>query len=406
MRLCRISGHGPGRGGAAPCLAEIALWAALGGLLAGCGDFFVARTGSGGSSSPKFLFVANLNQPDPALAAGAGSVTGFTINSDGTLGSAATFSTGGNGADGLAIDPAGKFLYVSNDDGRISGFAIHSSGTLLTAISGLPLTGRPSVLNPSGAIVDPVSTAHFLYVANFGSANVSAFAYDASAGGLTELAGSPYDAGAAAAPSAITMDPAGKLLFVAAGAVGTVGFKVNSDGTLNLGSRTTIPPTAGATSEDVLVDPAGKFLYVANGVSGVSAYSISLDASGNPGFSQLPNSPFSTAGTNPVALARTPGGALLYASNHDSNNVAGFNVRGDGTLLAATRSPFPAGSSPAGLKVASSGAFLYVTNVGARDSNGTGGISLFKIDAATGNLTANGNADSGGRNPNALAVTP
>ena len=56
------------------------------------------------------------------------------------------------------------------------------------------------------------SSGHFLYVANNGDNNVSAYTIDQATGALTQIAGSPFPAGAA--PLAIEIDDAGKLLYV------------------------------------------------------------------------------------------------------------------------------------------------------------------------------------------------
>jgi DNA-binding beta-propeller fold protein YncE len=56
-------------------------------------------------------------------------------------------------------------------------------------------------------------TPAFVYAANNGSNNVSAFSVTPSSGALTPVSGSPYAAGTA--PTAIAADPAGKFIYVA-----------------------------------------------------------------------------------------------------------------------------------------------------------------------------------------------
>ena len=58
----------------------------------------------------------------------------------------------------------------------------------------------------------PRAIAHFVYVANSVSNNVSAYAIDAHTGALKQLRGSPFAAGED--PERLVIDPSGKFAFV------------------------------------------------------------------------------------------------------------------------------------------------------------------------------------------------
>src|SRR5262249_59285097 len=115
----------------------------------------------------------------------------------------------------LASDPGGRFLYVGRNDisNCISGFSVNANTGALTALNGgvpFPLAGGAT--EPNSITVHP--TGRFLYTANNGSANVSAFRISVT-GLLTEITGaspSPYAAGVD--PSAVVITPDGKLLYV------------------------------------------------------------------------------------------------------------------------------------------------------------------------------------------------
>ncbi|TAJ19300.1 MAG: hypothetical protein EPO68_06530 [Planctomycetota bacterium] len=132
---------------------------------------------------------------------------------------------------------------------------------------------------PRGGAVHP--SGKFLYVANQFSGNVSSFSIDASTGALTPIA--TIAAGTAA--HAVTVDPTGRLAYVAC--AGSVGI---ADGTLAMFS---INPTTGALTAlaaaapggwsdtfDVAIHPNGRFLYVADQLlQSVTQYLINT----NPG---------------------------------------------------------------------------------------------------------------------------
>ena len=140
----------------------------------------------------------------------------------------------------------------------------------------------------------------FVYVANAGSDNVSAYTIDAASGALTPVAGSPF--------------------------------------------------AAGSRPAEVAVDPSGKFVYVANqGSNNVSAYTI--DATSGA-LTPVAGSPFA-AGTAPVIVAVDPSGKFVYVTDQGSNNVSAYTIdAASGALTPVAGSPFAAGGNPAGVAVA------------------------------------------------------
>jgi 6-phosphogluconolactonase len=137
-----------------------------------------------------------------------GLIETFTVSqSQGIPTFTALYLTGTNPY-GLAITPAGGFLYTANNvDDSLSEFTITSGGALT------PLTSSPIGETYSGPValqIDP--SGSYMYVADEGSpGNLAAFSIG-SDGGLTLLASSPFTT--AAQPATIGMDPSGKYLFV------------------------------------------------------------------------------------------------------------------------------------------------------------------------------------------------
>ncbi len=187
--------------------------------------------------SGKFLYVANAitNQPlvtAYSVAPGAGTLQAI-------LGS--PFSVGvGNGPSSLTVDPAEKFLFVTNSlDNTISVLAIDPSGALA------PIAASPFVTGtfPISVTVHP---SGFLYVANLQSNNISAYSLDPSTGVPTQITNSPFSA--SGGPVFITVDSGGKFLFVCGETSRTIsefsidsktGALTSSSGSATLGSAPT-----------------------------------------------------------------------------------------------------------------------------------------------------------------------
>jgi DNA-binding beta-propeller fold protein YncE len=77
---------------------------------------------------------------------------------------------------GIAIDPTGSFLYVSNSgDGTVSAYTINATSGALTVVPGSPFTasGTASTITPTALAIDPSS--QYLYVANGDAGTISVF---------------------------------------------------------------------------------------------------------------------------------------------------------------------------------------------------------------------------------------
>ncbi len=109
---------------------------------------------------------------------------------------------------GIAEDPTGSYLYVTDETTNVViGFLANGSSSgggtnLPVAMSVLPFgTGD----FPEGVIVDPRGL--YVYVANFGSSTVGAYAITQSTGALSAVAGSAGTS-VATGPTCVTIEPA------------------------------------------------------------------------------------------------------------------------------------------------------------------------------------------------------
>jgi 6-phosphogluconolactonase len=158
-----------------------------------------------------FAYVANFNSA---------SVSVFKIDQcSGSLwASTNSVPTGGESPIALALDPYGRFLYVNNTaSNNVSAFAVGSNGTL-TTVPGSPFVSGDFT---QGLAFDP--SGEFVYVTE-GSA-VLGYSLGVS-GELIPLAGSPY-----ASPGflvSLATDRSGHYIFGGAGSMGVAAFKIDA----------------------------------------------------------------------------------------------------------------------------------------------------------------------------------
>ena len=136
----------------------------------------------------------------------------------------------------------------------------------------------------------PDTPVHYVYVSNDGSANVSAFAINASTGTLTQVKGSPFAAGPE--PWGVAVDPTGKFAYVT---------NVTDGGKLAYVTNITSPSSSGS----------------------VSAYAINARSGA---LTQVPGSPFAASGNYPWDVAIDPSGKFAYVTNSVSNNVSMYSI--------------------------------------------------------------------------------
>lgn len=110
------------------------------------------------------------------------------------------FSSGTNEAlAGVAAEPSGKFVYVTNYASVLS-FAVNAAGTFTPGM-GSPFNSSFSQVN---AAVDP--SGKYLYVINpYSASSISAYTINGTTGSLTPLPGSPFAAGNASSGIAIAL---------------------------------------------------------------------------------------------------------------------------------------------------------------------------------------------------------
>jgi 6-phosphogluconolactonase len=112
-------------------------------------------------------------------------------------------------------------------------------------------------------------------------------------------------------------------------------------------------------------------------------------------LSPISGSPYSSGGSNPVALATSPNYENLYVVNRDDNSVIQFAIGANGTLTQKNKYNTP-GSLPNAVSINSAGTLLFVTDTYqpqfSASTPGTGALVVFPIgtDGSLGSPVANG----------------
>lgn len=300
----------------------------------------------------KAMFIANAG----------GTVTGYTINGDGTLASSGSPVNAGSVPVALTADPASKFLFVANQgsandvtSGTISVFAI--SGASLTLVGNpvaTELPGDVSGSGPSGLAVSPAGS--YLYVANQFSNNVQSYSYDAS-GNLALI--NTYTAGT---------NPTGLAFSRCAGI------------------------TSGTATVNCTVGDDNNLFVSNSGSNNISIFTACIQVSGscvapNGTLAEIPSKSPVAAGVAPATIFVNPTSDFVYAVDRGSSQVSEYQYS------PATGVLTPLATSSGGASVFSGGItsnianntntfnWVVVTN------NGSSNLSTFQV-AVTGKLIA------------------
>jgi 6-phosphogluconolactonase (cycloisomerase 2 family) len=307
--------------------------------------------------------------------------------------------TAGNGTEGLAVDPAGTFVYATNTtDNSVSMYSIDQTIGALTLIG-----TQAGVTAAREVVVDP--TGRFVYVLNGGVAGVGAgsifrFTLDGTghlvSNGTNTLGN---------APRGITVDPTGRFLYATNRDDDNIqAFSINPDGTLtSLG----IVVTGLSKAFYLTSDPAGRFLYVTNSSGppsqGVSQYRINSDGT----LTLL--TPLTNLNGTIDGIAVDATSRFAYAVDLNNCILHEFSInQSSGILTQFTAPTLPHSPNPCQnvnpfqVAIDPQGKFAYMTyQLG-------NSVGFFTIDATTGALspiTAPLNTIGGGTGPYGVVVS-
>lgn len=323
-------------------------------------------------------------------------INGYVVNPiAGTL-SAAEDTPFAAGAQVFAVvaHPSGKFVYAATTIGTVAAYTVDSYAGTLTPVLGAPfVTGGLSNDYGQALAIDPAGK--YLYLVERQS--VYGFSIDSDSGALTPVSGSPL--ATTINPSAATVDPSGQYLAVSGGSGPTQVYSINR----STGGLTAVnSPVTNCGGSAMTFEPSGRFLY-GTATYGITACSFS-STSGS--LTPVSGSPFDSA-TDFTGLAVHPSGSFLYASEpacrytQTSNGVYGYLIDpSTGALAAIAGSPFALPGEPScfydyDVATEASGNFVYTVVE-------SDGIAAYTVNQSTGALTLAVNSFYG---PGALGLT-
>jgi 6-phosphogluconolactonase len=232
-----------------------------------------------------------------------------------------------------------KFAYVPNmgdstTSGSVSAYSINSDGTL-TAV-----TGATAGTKTISVTVDPLG--RFAYASNWGSSNISAYLIGAD-GSLTLLQTTDV---VCAYPNSVTIDPTGGFAYVSFVGDGTQViiqvYSINQTAGSTYGQLIPLQKetltTAGLLPNPVKIIPIGgnQFAYVSNAVlDSTTAGTILVYSINSDGTLTLLQTVSLAAGISLTSVTIDPNGPFAYVSDINSNTVYAYTIGTDGKLTSA-----------------------------------------------------------------------
>jgi 6-phosphogluconolactonase len=311
-----------------------------------------------------------------------------------------------------SLDYVVGYVYMTtnkSNPGVIDQYSIDYQSGALSSI-GTPIAAGN---NPQKLIAAP--NGRFIYVMNRGDSTVQEFAVQ---GDGTLAFRNTYPTGNT--PTALAIDPQGAFLYVAfsnaSGSTGTGGisiFPVNSDN--SLGASLTQP--VGSNPVGIVVSNFNHFVYVVDQETAQTGAVLAFAQNTSSGaLTQVPctsaNStlcvpnkavaPGFAAGVVPSAIVEDLTARFLYITDQASNQLIGYTVMSNGSLLSMVNGPFQTGLYPSSITTDPTGKLLYVTNFNGPSVEG------YAIDTSTGTPSAavGAFATETGAGPTCAAIDP
>jgi 6-phosphogluconolactonase len=229
-------------------------------------------------------------------------------------------SSGGDGPPFVSVEPTGKFVLVANyTSGSVSVLPIQSDGSLGTAVDTEMVGAEAHMI-----LADP--TSRFVFVPCKGADYVAQFLFDAKTGRLTPNATPYVDTAGDAGPRHIAFHPNGKFVYLINETNSTMSLYAfdSTAGTLSeLQTLSTLPSsfTGTNTAAEVHVHPSGTWVLGSN-----RGYDSLVVFAADPSTGKLTVAGFTpSGGMTPRDFTLDSSGALVYAANETTGNVVPFH---------------------------------------------------------------------------------
>jgi 6-phosphogluconolactonase len=293
------------------------------------------------------------------------------------------------GLSSCSLDYVVGYVYMTtnhNNPGLINQYAIdYQSGALAPVGSPVAAGNDPVrlIASPSGQSV---------YVINQGDSTVQEFAVQ----GDGSLASKNIYKLTGTSPTALAIDPQGKFLYATytyqtgfsstkPGPGGVTIFPVNADN--SLGTATNL--NVGNNPVGVTVSYFNHFVYVLDQEPTTTPQVLGFSQNTTTGaLTPVPGTIISTttptvatgypAGVVPSAIAEEPTSRFVYVTDQAANQLIGYTVQPNGSLLPMVNGPFSTGLFPINITIDPQGNLIYIVNYNSSTVQG------YAIDTFTG----------------------
>lgn len=298
--------------------------------------------------TPDRRFMYAVNEVDDFEGRSGGGISAYAVDPvDGALTFLNAKSTGGDHPCYVSVDPSGRWVLVANyTGGSIAVYPIDREGRLGEATSFVQHEGRSDGGDPArqegphahSILLDP--TGKYALVADLGKDMVLVYHFNSTGGTLALNAPHGLHLAPGAGPRHIGFHPNGRYFYVVNELACTV---TACTWNAELGTLTEIEtvaalenPVTVENAADLHISANGKFLYTSNrgyasGNDSISVFAIDQESGKLTRIEIVPS-----GGKTPRNFAIDPSGAYLLVENQDSSNVVTFKIDGATGKLTAT----------------------------------------------------------------------
>jgi 6-phosphogluconolactonase len=262
-----------------------------------------------------------------------GVVTAFAINpATGMLDMLNQQPSGGRGACHVSVDPTGRVVLVANyGGGNVAALPIEADGRLRPPSATIQHEGSgPNPRRqrqPHAHAINPDPAGRFALAADLGIDKIMIYRLDAAAGTLAPNDPAFATLAPGAGPRHLSFHPNGRLSYVINELDNTItafAYDARNGGLTQIQTINTLPAgfEASNTTAEVVVHPGGRFIYGSNrGHDSIAAFSIDEQTGRLAAIGHYP-----TQGKTPRNFNIDPSGRYLVVANQNTDNLAVFRI--------------------------------------------------------------------------------
>ena len=290
---------------------------------------------------PNGSYLYAVSETDDFDSAGSGSVQSFAIDPESAaLQKLNEVSSKGGWPCHLSIDPSGKMLIVANyKGGSVASLPVQDDGTLGEAASFFQHAGssvHSRQEQPHAHSADFSADKRFAFFSDLGIDQVKIYRVDPGTASLTPHVPSHAEVEPGSGPRHLAQHPSGRFAYVLSELASTVtafSWDAAAGGLEQIQTISTLPAEFDGENytAEIQMHPSGRFVYASNrGHDSIAIFEI------DPSSGQLQaRGQVSTQGAWPRHLAMDSAGRYLLAANQNSDNIVVFRIdQGRGALMA------------------------------------------------------------------------